>query len=182
MKDNLLRFGLQLLLCFSSFSMGIVFYLAVVDFGSFWGLEAQVCKCIVVFISFLACLIVARLCIWWLKKSSNQESADVIELNPHEAQIVPSFVGMFVVSLSLASMSIPSVIIVSVLMFLFWGILCHTSYYNPFFTLFGYRFYQARLNDPCAKFVIIITKKDGLKSGMKIDNLRRINNYTFMEF
>ncbi|MBR3055719.1 hypothetical protein IKG64_00130 [Candidatus Saccharibacteria bacterium] len=116
-----------------------------------------------------------------MKKSPDRESADIIDLNPHESQIVPSFVGMFVVSLGLAAMPISSVIAVSVLMFLFWGILCHTSYYNPFFTLFGYRFYQARLDDVHAKFVILITRRDGLKNGMKINNLRRINNYTFME-
>lgn len=178
---DILRFGLWLLLRFSSFSMTIVFYLAVKDFGSFWGLPMWGCRVIAVFISVLIFLLLAQVCVWALRRNRRYESADIVELNPHESQVVPSFVSMFVVSLGLVPMSISSTVIVGVLMFSFWCILCHVSYYNPFFTLFRYRFYQARLNDEHAKFIILITKKDGLKEGKKIEKLKRINNYTFME-
>jgi hypothetical protein len=54
------------------------------------------------------------------------------------------------------------------------------SYFNPLFFLFGYNFFYVVNSDKIK--VLLITKKQ-LKNpkDVKFENIKRINNYTFMD-
>jgi hypothetical protein len=73
-----------------------------------------------------------------------------------------------------------STLIVVFLIIYIFTFLSQTLYFNPIFLLFGYHFYFIKTSGNVKIF--LITKKQLKTPGDdEFENLRRINNYTFIE-
>ncbi|TWI03396.1 hypothetical protein IQ05_00341 [Flavobacterium tiangeerense] len=90
---------------------------------------------------------------------------------------LPTYLGYFFVSLGISD--IPTLVVVFIMIYIF-TYLSQTLYFNPIFLIFGYHFYFIKTNKSIKIF--LITKKQ-LKTPGEIgfQNLRRINNYTFID-
>lgn len=101
----------------------------------------------------------------------------VIEIELANNSFLPTYLGYFFVSLSVNS--VPTLVVVFSMIYVF-TFLSQTLYFNPIFLLFGYHFYFIKTNQNIKIF--LITKKKLKKPGAEgFDNLRRINNYTFID-
>jgi hypothetical protein len=90
---------------------------------------------------------------------------------------LPTYLGYFFVSLGISD--VPTLVVVFIMIYIF-TYLSQTLYFNPIFLIFGYHFYFIKTNKNIKIF--LITKKQ-LKTPGEIgfQNLRRINNYTFID-
>lgn len=104
-------------------------------------------------------------------------AASITEIELANNIFLPTYLGYFFVSLSINSTSTLVVVFLIIYIFTF---LSQTLYFNPIFLLFGYHFYFIRTDKNIKVF--LITKKH-LKdpSDIRFDNLKRINNYTFID-
>jgi len=108
------------------------------------------------------------------------ETLVVDEEKPIESVAVPTYIGLFVIALSLGSMSQETSLVVLIILFAFWTRLEKIFYFNPIWLFFGYRFYEVK--SASKNTYTLVTKRDRLKGKHDFDKLRRINNYTFLEF
>ena len=99
------------------------------------------------------------------------------DIVPVEGNFLPTYIGMYVISLSLGGMGTDTIAI-CLFLFVMWLQLGSVSYFNPFISLLGYRYYSVRSIDN--KTITLITNEKDLKNAERIDNLIRINNYTFL--
>lgn len=105
----------------------------------------------------------------------DKNSISVIE--PANDAFLPSYLGYFFVALSVPN--------IEVFLYVF-GIICvfiyhsRISYFNPIFFLIGYNFYYIT-NNKNTKILLITRKQLKEPKNAEFDNLKRINNYTFMD-
>jgi len=105
------------------------------------------------------------------------KSSSVKEIELANNNFLPTYLGYFFVSLSVNDVSTLIVIFLIIYIFTF---LSQTLYFNPIFLLFGYHFYFLKTTSNVKIF--LITKKQLKTPGENgFENLRRINNYTFIE-
>jgi hypothetical protein len=101
----------------------------------------------------------------------------ISEIELANNNFLPTYLGYFFVSLGIDD--IPTLSIVFVIIYVF-TYLSQTLYFNPIFLIFGYHFYFIKTNKNIKIF--LITRKQ-IKTPGEIGflNLRRINNYTFID-
>jgi hypothetical protein len=107
------------------------------------------------------------------------DTLQVVEIKPIESVAVPTYIGLFVIAIGLNQVALPISLIILVVMFLFWVRLERIFYFNPIWLFFGYRFYEVKSDKE--NTYTLITKRDRLKGKQSLGNLRRLNNYTFLE-
>lgn len=110
------------------------------------------------------------------------ETLKVVEIKPIESVAVPTYIGMFVISIGLAqSEATPGLVSATILfaLFIFWRKIEKIFYFNPIWLIFGYRFYEVRTEK--GNTYTFITKRDRLKGSDNFGGLNRINNYTYFE-
>ena len=101
----------------------------------------------------------------------------VIEIELANNNFLPTYLGYFFVSLGIAD--IPTLIVVFTIIYVF-TFLSQTLYFNPIFLLFGYHFYFIKTSRNVKIF--LITRKQLKTPGENsFEELRRINNYTFID-
>jgi hypothetical protein len=111
-----------------------------------------------------------------LPKDSLKNSS-VREIELANNNFLPTYLGYFFVSLSVND--VPTLVVVFLIIYIF-TFLSQTLYFNPIFLLFGYHFYFLKTTGNVKIF--LITKKQLKAPGENgFENLRRINNYTFIE-
>ena len=109
------------------------------------------------------------------KDSLKSNSIKEIELANNN--FLPTYLGYFFVSLGVND--VPTLVVVFLIIYIF-TFLSQTLYFNPIFLLFGYHFYFIKTSGNVKIF--LITKKQLKTPGENgFENLRRINNYTFIE-
>ena len=92
---------------------------------------------------------------------------------------MPSYLGYFFVALSIPNSDWIILLFVFGILFVF-TYFSQSLYYNPLFLLFGYKFYYITKKNNLKVF--IISKKDIQETkDLKINNLRRINDFTFID-
>ena len=92
---------------------------------------------------------------------------------------MPSYLGYFFVALSIPIGDWTVLTVVFGILFVF-TYFSQSLYYNPLFLLFGYRFYYVTKKNNLKVF--IISKKDIRETkDLRFDNLRRINDFTFID-
>lgn len=103
--------------------------------------------------------------------------AAIYEIELANNNFLPTYLGYFFVSLGISD--IQTLVVVFIMIYIF-TYLSQTLYFNPIFLIFGYHFYFIKTNKNIKIF--LITKKQ-LKTPGEIgfQNLRRINNYTFID-
>lgn len=108
------------------------------------------------------------------------DTLEVDEEKPIESVAVPTYIGLFVITIGLSGTNDQTSLIVLLVLFLFWTRLEKIFYFNPIWLFFGYRFYEVKSSSK--NTYTLVTKRDRLKGKQSFGNLRRINNYTFLEF
>lgn len=105
------------------------------------------------------------------------KSTSIKEIELANNNFLPTYLGYFFVSLSVNDVSTLVVVFLIIYIFTF---LSQTLYFNPIFLLFGYHFYFIKTTGNVKIF--LITRKQLKTPGENgFENLRRINNYTFIE-
>jgi hypothetical protein len=105
------------------------------------------------------------------------QSNSVKEIELANNNFLPTYLGYFFVSLGVND--IPTLIVVFSIIYVF-TFLSQTLYFNPIFLLFGYHFYFIKTSANI-KIFLITRKKLKTPGENSFKNLRRINNYTFIE-
>lgn len=102
------------------------------------------------------------------------------KIKPMEGQFLPVYIGLFVIALSFNDKLTVSSLFLILILFILWISFETVSYFNPFFIIWGYRFYEIETVDNITS--IIITKRKDVKSISQFKNLTRLNNFTFLEY
>ena len=90
---------------------------------------------------------------------------------------LPSYLGYFFVALSINDFE--TFVCVGFVIFIF-TYFSKAQIFNPMFLLFGYKFYTVNIEDQITFFVI--SRKNILSiKNLKFSNLKRINNYTYID-
>ncbi|MDR1033159.1 MAG: hypothetical protein LBL41_00045 [Bifidobacteriaceae bacterium] len=171
---------LHLLLSLSSFSVAIVFYLACIDIPF-----VQICDfAFKQFVKILTLLSIAFalavFCLWRVKVTANTfDTGEITRIRPIEHIAMPTYLGLFVISLEIVELDVWLATSILIILFTFWRRFEKVFYFNPIWSLFGYRFYE--IETLSGNTMTLITKKSGLRHKEDFDDLRRINDYTFME-
>lgn len=109
------------------------------------------------------------------KDKLSRTSVKEIELANNN--FLPTYLGYFFVSLGVVD--IPTLIIVFAIIYVF-TFLSQTLYFNPIFLLFGYHFYFIKTSAN-TKIFLITRMKLKIPGNEGFEDLRRINNYTFID-
>jgi hypothetical protein len=130
----------------------------------------------------LCVVLFAKLVLYIGKKAFKTEGniTDIIKVKPMEGQFLPVYIGLFVIALSFNGELTISSIFLIVILFILWVSFETVSYFNPFFIILGYRFYEIETIDNITS--IIITKRKDVKQIAQFTNLTRLNNFTFLEY
>ena len=172
------RLCLSFCLSICSFSPGLVLYLFTIDiFPSHDFYVFSLFKIVVLVFLMFSCSfgILKRL----IKFKEANDTAQVESIQPVENEIIPTYLGLFVIMLGLGELTFLYQIVVIALIFLIWWILMERSYYFNLIWLLSYRYY--RVTDKNGNVFIIYSKKKDVKETGTIKGLVRINNFTFLE-
>lgn len=107
----------------------------------------------------------------------NIKEASILSIEQANNAFLPSYLGYFFVALSVPY--VETLIFVFAILFIF-TFLSQTLYFNPLFLLFDYHFYYLNTTNNVQLFVITRKELKDPKS-IKIEQLRRINNFTFID-
>lgn len=106
----------------------------------------------------------------------------LIDESIHEIELannnfLPTYLGYFFVSLGVNDVSTLVVVFAMIYVFTY---ISQTLYFNPIFLIFGYHFYFIKTNKNI-KIFLITRKKIKTPKEDEFLNLKRINNYTFID-
>ena len=105
------------------------------------------------------------------------DNGAITAIEPANDAFLPSYLGYFFVALSVPSMEIFIYVFGIICVFIFYS---RISYFNPIFFLFGFNFYYIMTNENIK--VLLITQRQLKESkNVAFNNLKRINNYTFID-
>lgn len=105
------------------------------------------------------------------------KNTTVQEIELANNNFLPTYLGYFFVSLGVND--IPTLVVVFSIIYVF-TFLSQTLYFNPIFLLFGYHFYFIKTSQNI-KIFLITKKKLKVPGNEGFNNLKRINNYTFID-
>lgn len=103
--------------------------------------------------------------------------SSIVEIELANNNFLPTYLGYFFVSLGVQDVTTLIMVFSIIYVFTF---LSQTLYFNPIFLLFGYHFYFVKTNYNI-KIFLITRKKLKLPDEFDFVDLRRINNYTFID-
>ena len=112
------------------------------------------------------------------KKFGKEKLSDCVEVSLADGEFLPVYLGYFFVSVGVNEDLTMLVIFVIVFVFTF---LSQTQYFNPIFLLLGYHYYHITTKNGTKIFVIKKGDVARKASEISIENLRRINDTTFIE-
>ena len=126
----------------------------------------------------LACLnsISLRLTRAFTKDSISKDC--IKSIGNSDGSFLTTYLGYFWVALSIGD-KIEVFLLVLLLLFIF-TCLSQNVFYNPYFRLFGYRFYDVTKNNGEKIFIISCRNFESV-SNNDFDNLRRINDYAYVD-
>ena len=167
----------RFLLSLSSFSAGGILYLFTnplnLSLEYYW---------LIVLLAFFMFLLVA-LCLESCYRIFYQDENDTLKIQPMEQDIIPIYIGLFVIMLSIGNLSIDLQVLLILVLFTIWWKLLEQSYYFNIFWLTKYRLYKVK--DLEGNIYSVYTKRKDLKlTRVKPEekfNLVRINNFSFIE-
>lgn len=171
------------LLTLSSFSGVILFYLLITPvldapFAVFSAIpHAYWIKVVIGIAAFVG---ISWLFLYWVTNTLRTvDTLDAKEIKSIESVAMPTYIGLFVIALELTDNPLHEATAVLGLLLILWGFFERVFYFNPIWLIFGYRFYEVKSNR--SNTFTLITKQSDLKGEKRFVNLRRLNNYTFLE-
>lgn len=121
--------------------------------------------------------------LWITRFIKDKRTLDVKNIKPIEWTFLPTYLGLFLASLSFESNNLTiETIVIFCILYIFWLSLETMSYFNPFWLLLWYRFYE--VEDIRWNTLTLIIKKKNIKNINNIqsfDNLIRVNEFTFLQ-
>lgn len=177
-------FTVYRLLTLSSFSGVILFFLLVkqdIDVLPFVDVPDLLSHYWIRGVGLVLCFVLLsgvslKFAISFIKSSETLESA---EIKPIENIAMPTYIGLFVIALEIGDNKIEESIAVLAVLLVLWGFFERVFYFNPVWLLFGYRFYEVKTVNHNS--FTLITKRQDIKESVKLTNVKRINEYTFLE-
>ena len=173
-RERFYKFTLSL----SSFSLSIMMYLLTIDIFPkihyFW---LSVLK-------FIALLVVVVLLavfdLYLTKKKDNKKDDNIVisSIQSAEHEVVPSYLGLFVIMFGLGELALIHQFCVMVMLFIVWWLFMEKSYYFNLTWLAFYRYYK--VTDIHGNEYAIYSKRKDFKlnkNDVKFGNLIRINNF-----
>lgn len=109
--------------------------------------------------------------------SDDNINGDIKDLEQANNTFLPSYLGYFFVALSVQDKE--TLVFIFAILFTF-TYFSQTLYFNPLFLLFGYHFYYIT-SENNVKIFVISKKQIRSTNGLKFSNLKRINNFTYIE-
>lgn len=169
----------RLFLTFNSTYLIVVIYLIKEGYYLCWlnGLGWSTYISWVIFISFPILLTALSFTIAKQLPKDKIAAAAITEIELANNIFLPTYLGYFFVSLSVNNTSTLTVVFSIIYVFTF---LSQTLYFNPIFLLFGYHFYFIKTQKNI-KIFLITRKKLKNPGDIAFEELRRINNYTFID-
>ena len=166
----------------SSFSAAWVIYILTNPFN--WNIDDKS----IVFCSVMIFIVFYFLSTWISRQYENidplrYETLIICEVQPAEQEILPIYIGLFVILLSINFLSVILQLFIIVLLFLVWWRFLEQSYYFNIFWIIRYRLYKVR---DCSGNIYSIymrendSKKNPNKEIIESKKLVRINNFTFI--
>lgn len=101
----------------------------------------------------------------------------IVSIEQANNSFLPSYLGYFFVALSVGNWEVLTFVYGVLFVFTFFS---QALYFNPFFLIFGYEFYNVKTNNGTVIF-LISRHKYRMPSDVEISKTYRINNYTFIE-
>lgn len=167
------------MLTLSSFSMVLMFYVFVapLNFSSFY-----VGECIIRFlVPILIVLFLAVFSLFFIRHVAPKTDNITIEcFRQLEGSAMPTYIGLFVISLGLGEVDCMVAAIVLTILLILWRCLERNTYFNPVWLFMGYNFYEVQTKRG-NNFTVILRRANLKATNTTIDNLIRINEYTYME-
>ncbi|MGF0071515.1 hypothetical protein [Streptococcus orisratti] len=116
-----------------------------------------------------------------IEKRSVSDNALVVSIQPMESEIIPTYLGLFVIVLGLGSLVVQFQTIIILLIYLVWYLLMERTTYFNLLWLIKYRYY--RVTDKNGNTYTLYSKKKDLKlyKESNFSELVRINNFTFLD-
>ena len=105
------------------------------------------------------------------------DAGSISVIEPANDAFLPSYLGYFFVALSVPNIEVFLYVFGTICIFIFYS---RISYFNPIFFLFGFNFYYIT-NNKNIKVLLITRKQLKEPKSAAFNNLKRINNYTFMD-
>jgi len=171
-------FSSKLLLSFSSFYVFLLFYV-ISKKNFFFNIPSYLNYAIYIVLG----AIFSYLCLLGVKNkqyTDNQES--IKSIKPIEFLYISVYLGLIIISLGLSKFinnELEVSIIISII-FLIWLKLENVSFFNFYWLFVGYRFYEIETDN--SSYILISKRRDVKnKDTVKSLELKRINNFTFLE-
>ena len=134
-------------------------------------------------ITYILYFVVIIIFTWLSLQLTNFLSVDTIEagsisvVEPANDSFLPSYLGYFFVALSVPNIDVFFYVFGIIFIFIFYS---RISYFNPIFFLFGFNFYYI-MNNKNIKVLLITRRQLKEPKNAVFNNLKRINNYTFID-
>ena len=168
------RFFLSL----SSFFPGLILFIFTRNFfPNVENLLASIAK----FILISVMLVVAFVSLKYFEEKEISDTATIVSIQPVEHEIIPTYIGLFVIMVGLGSLSFIYQIFIVFFIFVIWFVLMEKSYYFNLIWLLVFKYRYYKVHDEVGNTYIIYSKRNDVKEVGKIQNLVRINNFTFLE-
>lgn len=165
----------RFLLTINATSWMIILYLINEDFNIFnlpsWIFDISL---------FLIPVLLSFLSIGLSKFLGKDNLSECSEFNLADNEFLPVYLGYFFLSISIPCGNIKMLLIIYGIVFVF-TFLSQTQYFNPIFLLFGYHYYHILTQNGTRIFVIHKGKVIRNKENLRFENLRRINDTTYIE-
>jgi hypothetical protein len=173
----MMKFLYQLFLAFNSTWLIVVVYLIKEKYRFNFLNDSNIYFSWILFILIPVILSALSFLIALKLPKDNLRKNSVKEIELANNNFLPTYLGYFFVSLGIND--IPTLIVVFCIIYVF-TFLSQTLYFNPMFLLFGYHFYFIKTS---ANLKIFLITKKKLKTPEEtgFENLKRINNYTFLD-
>lgn len=171
-----MNFILRLFLTLSSVSFFVIVYLvqnAVNPYQYELGSYDWLIYFVYFFIPFLLTFIAIRIC--KLLSVSSMQKINSVETSNND--FLANYLAFFFVALSINRMNVFWFVFGMTVLFTFYS---RVSYFNPVFLMFGFNFYYVHTNEN-VKVMLISRKKLKTPTTFESMNVRRINDYTFIE-
>ena len=134
-------------------------------------------------ITYILYFVIILITTWLSMQLTNSLDTDEIDegsisvIEPANDAFLPSYLGYFFVALSVPNIEVFLYVFGIICVFIFYS---RISYFNPIFFLFGFNFYYI-VNNKNIKVLLITRRQLKEPKNAVFNNLKRINNYTFMD-
>lgn len=165
-------------LSLSSFSPGLILFLLTVNlFPSLHDGWSNIIKFVVL------AMVTTIFSLWIIRYLPDSEDTMLVEnIQPIENEAIPTYLGLFIIMLSLGAVNLIYQALIFITIFLIWWLFMERSHYFNIIWLICYRYYKVQDNH--GNTYGIYSKRKDLKlqnSQLKLTKLVRVNNFTFIE-